>query len=48
MSEMVVAGGSMVTGVVLGLVAILGGVSAITPGANSEEATNQVVLYDAP
>lgn len=48
MSGLVQAGGSVAAGVVLALFAVLGGVSAITPSANSGEATDQVVLYDAP
>lgn len=46
MSPLVQAGASVAAGVVLSLVAILGGVSAITPAANSPEASDQVVLYD--
>jgi len=47
MSSTLQAGGSVVAGIVLALFAVLGGVSAITPSANSAEATDQVVLYDA-
>ena len=47
MNAVVAAGGSIVAGVVLALFSVLGGVSAITPGPNSAEATDQVVLYDA-
>lgn len=46
MTGLVQAGGSIVTGVVLALFTILGGVSAITPGANAPEASDQVVMYD--
>lgn len=48
MSGLVQAGGSVAAGVILALFGILGGVSAITPSANSSEASDQVVLYDAP
>lgn len=48
MSALVQAGGSIVAGVVLALFSILGGVSALSPGTNSAEASDQVVLYDAP
>ncbi|HHU10877.1 MAG TPA: hypothetical protein GXZ60_12820 [Intrasporangiaceae bacterium] len=37
---------SVIAGVVLAAVAVLGGVSAITPGANSQEQTDAVVIYD--
>ena len=37
---------SFVTGVVLALVAIFGGISAITPSKNG--AVGQIVNYDAP
>jgi len=37
----------VITGIVLALLAVLGGVSAITPAANAEDASEQVVLYDA-
>ncbi|MDO5502212.1 MAG: hypothetical protein Q4G67_03450 [Actinomycetia bacterium] len=39
--------GSVVAGAVLALVAVIGGVSAITPSANPSEASDAVVLYDA-
>jgi len=42
------AAASVVTGAVLALVAIIGGVSAITPGANAPAKSEQVVVYDAP
>lgn len=42
------AAASFVVGTVLAVVGVLGGVSAITPSANSTEATETVVLYDAP
>lgn len=38
---------SFVVGVVLSLVGVLGGVSAISPSPNSAEASESVVLYDA-
>lgn len=47
MSSSLQAGGSVVAGVVLALVAVLGGVSAITPSANADSASDNVVLYDA-
>lgn len=40
--------GSMITGVVLALVAVVGGVSAVAPSANSAAKSEQVVNYDAP
>ncbi|WP_156465393.1 hypothetical protein [Knoellia sp. Soil729] len=39
---------SIAAGVVLALIAIIGGVSAINPGANPAAASEQVVRYDAP
>lgn len=42
------AGGSLAAGVLLALFAVLGGVSALTPTANSAEQSDGVVLYDAP
>lgn len=39
---------SLVVGVVLAMLAIFGGVSLITPGANPASASEQVVRYDAP
>ena len=35
-------------GVVLALLAIFGGVSAVTPGANPASASERVVTYDSP
>ena len=40
--------GSLVVGILLGLGAIVGGVSAVTPDANPASASDQVVRYDAP
>ncbi|EAP99245.1 hypothetical protein JNB_03715 [Janibacter sp. HTCC2649] len=40
--------GATITGVVLALVAVIGGVSAVTPSANSAAKSEQVVNYDAP
>lgn len=40
--------GATITGVVLALVAVVGGVSAVTPSANSTAKSEQVVFYDAP
>ena len=42
------AGVSVVVGVVLALVGVMGGVKAISPGANPASASEQVVSYDAP
>ncbi len=39
---------SLGVGIVLGLVAIFGGVSLITPKANPASASDQIVQYDAP
>jgi hypothetical protein len=39
---------SLVVGVFLALLAIFGGVSAVTPDANPASASDQVVRYDAP
>lgn len=47
MSAPLAAVGSVIAGVVLALVGVLGGVSAITPSANPTEASDAVVLYDA-
>ncbi|WP_404382441.1 DUF2613 family protein [Knoellia locipacati] len=48
MNSAVGAIGSIIAGVVLALVAVVGGVSAISPSANPASASEQVVLYDAP
>lgn len=40
--------GATIGGVLLALVAVVGGVSAVTPSANSAAKSEQVVLYDAP
>lgn len=45
---MMTAAASVVTGVVLALFAVIGGVSAIAPSPNSAAKSEQVVLYDAP
>ena len=37
-----------ITGAVLALVAVVGGVSAVAPSANSAAKSEQVVFYDAP
>jgi hypothetical protein len=39
---------SLFVGVFLSLLAIFGGVSAVTPDANPASASDQVVRYDAP
>jgi len=39
---------SLITGAVLALVTVVGGVSAVTPGANSAAKSENVVFYDAP
>ena len=39
---------SLAVGIVLALLAIFGGVSLITPGANPVSASDQIVRYDAP
>ncbi|CAN7425092.1 hypothetical protein [Knoellia sp. LjRoot47] len=39
---------SVIAGAILAVVAIIGGVSAITPSANSAAKSEQVVTYDAP
>ena len=39
---------SLVVGIALGLLAIFGGVSLITPKANPASASDQIVRYDAP
>ena len=40
--------GATVAGAVLALVAVIGGVSAVSPSANSAAKSEQVVVYDAP
>ena len=40
--------GSVIAGAILAVVAIIGGVSAISPPANSAAKSEQVVTYDAP
>ncbi len=39
---------SVAVGIFLALLAIFGGVAAVTPDANPASASDQVVLYDAP
>lgn len=48
MMTSVAAIGATITGAVLALVAVVGGVTAVTPGANSAAKSEQVVFYDAP
>jgi hypothetical protein len=48
MSSSMQAGGSLLVGAILSLFAVLGGVAAITPGANASSASDNVVVYDAP
>lgn len=40
--------GSTITGAVLALLTIVGGVSAISPSPNALAKSEQVVVYDAP
>ena len=40
--------GSVITGAVLALFTVVGGVSAITPSPNAPSKSEQVVIYDAP
>lgn len=40
--------GAVATGVVLALVAVVGGVAAVSPSANSASKSEGVVFYDAP
>ena len=39
---------SLGVGILLGLVAIFGGVKMITPSSNPASASDQIVQYDAP
>lgn len=39
---------SVAVGAILALIAIVGGVNAVTPGGNPASASEQVVRYDAP
>ncbi len=48
MTSAVGAAVSVVAGVALAIVAVIGGVSAVSPGANPASASEQVVRYDAP
>lgn len=48
MNNLVAPAVSVVAGVALSLIAVIGGVSAVTPGANPASASEKVVLYDAP
>ncbi|KGN38885.1 hypothetical protein [Knoellia subterranea] len=45
---MTTALGSVAAGAILALVAIFGGVAAISPSANSAAKSERVVIYDAP
>ena len=40
--------GSVIAGAILAVVAIIGGVSAISPSANSAAKSEHVATYDAP
>jgi hypothetical protein len=48
MTSGLAAGASFVVGVVLAVLGTIGGVNAVTPGANPASASDQVVTYDAP
>ncbi|KGN42883.1 hypothetical protein [Knoellia aerolata] len=48
MTSSVAAIAATLGGALLALVAVIGGVSAIAPTANSPAKSEQVVLYDAP
>ena len=48
MTPALAAIGSVITGAVLALFTIIGGVSAISPDANAPAKSEQVVIYDAP
>ena len=48
MTSLVAAAVSVVAGVGIALVAVIGGVNAVNPGANPASASEQVVRYDAP
>lgn len=48
MTPALTAAGSAITGAVLALFTIIGGVSAISPEANAPAKSEQVVVYDAP
>lgn len=48
MTPVLAAVGSVIAGVVLAVLAIVGGVSAISPAANAPAKSAQVVMYDAP
>lgn len=48
MTPVVGTAASFVVGVILALVAVVGGVGAVTPGANPASASSKVVNYDAP
>lgn len=39
---------SVAVGAGLALIAVIGGVQAVSPGANPASASEQVILYDAP
>ncbi len=46
MSAAAKTAGSVIAGIIVSLVAVFGGVGAITPGANAEDLSAKVVLYD--
>ncbi|MFW5471557.1 hypothetical protein ACOCJ4_16105 [Knoellia sp. CPCC 206435] len=48
MTSPVSAIAATIGGALLALVAVIGGVSAVSPTANSPAKSEQVVLYDAP
>ncbi|MGE9807696.1 MULTISPECIES: hypothetical protein [unclassified Janibacter] len=48
MTSALAAVGAVVTGAILALFTIVGGVSAVTPAANGPEKSETVVVYDAP
>ena len=48
MTPVLTAVGSAITGAVLALFTVIGGVSAISPSANAPAKSEQVVIYDAP
>ena len=48
MTPLLAAVGSVITGTVLALFTVVGGVSAISPTPNAPSKSEQVVIYDAP
>lgn len=48
MTPVLAAVGSVISGAVLALFTIIGGVSAISPTPNAPTKSEQVVIYDAP